>query len=110
MAIHTNSDYSQGARWFILYNYFLRHCDIDHYVGSKKVIEDLKSDYNISISANTLREDIKILQAEPFNLDIEMDRSARGGAGGYHLFSMPFEPYELKLMIDGISCSWILCH
>ena len=99
-----DDSYSQGQRWFILYNYLIQNTGKGRMVSRAQIFQHL-ANYDIHISANTLYADLDILSGDIFRLDIEKDKHAFKGAGGYYVSNPPFEPYELRLMVDSLQAS-----
>jgi len=103
MRIEANeSNITVSERQFLLYKYFLANSNEDTVIPYKQLMNFLWQTYGIIISTNTLYNDIAILtHPESFNLDIEYDFSKRG----YKLKSHPFEPLELRLLIDSVQAA-----
>lgn len=95
--------YTAGERQFLLYRYFLEHTCKGHAVSRQQILDYLDS-YEISISPQTLYNDINVLRGR-MHLDIEFDSHINKGAGGYWVSNPIFEPYELRLIVDGIQSS-----
>lgn len=93
--------YTPSQRQFLLYRYFLEHANKDSIVKTSELIDFLR-DYGMEISINTLYSDLDILRnAETFNLQWEYDYHKKG----YRLNNPPFEPREIRLLIDSIQSS-----
>ena len=93
---------SAGERLFVLYKYFLGHKNKNGVITYQEIQDFLSKQWEIEVSVNTLYSDIeKLKNPETFNLDIEYDFSKRG----YRLKNPPFEPYEVRLMLDSIQAS-----
>ena len=58
----TESNYTQGQRWFILYNYLIQNTGKGRMVSRAQIFQHL-ANYDIHISANTLYADLDILMA-----------------------------------------------
>ena len=96
--------YSQGERWFILYEYLVKNTGKGRMVSRAQIFDHLET-YGIKISANTFYADLGALGGEIFKLDIVHDKRAFKGAGGYYVTNPPFEPYELRLIVDSLQAS-----
>ena len=101
------SAYSQGERWFLLYQYFIKNSNKDTPVTFEDIRKHLLR-YDIVVHPNTLRSNIATLQSDIFGLTIEYDRRYNKGAGAYVLKNPPFEPYELRYITDSIQASKFL--
>ena len=101
------SAYSQGERWFLLYQYFIKNSNKDTPVTFEDIRKHLLR-YDIVVHPNTLRADIATLQSDIFGLTIEYDRRYNKGAGAHVLKNPPFEPYELRYITDSIQASKFL--
>jgi len=102
-----NSAYSQGERWFLLYQYFIQNSNKDTPITYDDICKHLLN-YNIEVHPNTLYADIATLQSDIFGLIIEYDRKYNKGSGAYVLKNPPFEPHELRLITDSIQASKFL--
>ena len=92
---------SSSERRFLLYRYLLEHTNREH-VATPKAIRDYLDDLGIKTSINTLYNDLRILSEEKtFNLQWEYDQSKKG----YRVVNPPFEPREIRLLIDSIQAS-----
>lgn len=99
--------YTPAERQFLLYEYFQKHTGKGHTVSRTQIMDYLGT-FGISVSTNTLYNDINVLRGV-MKLDIAFDPHVPNkGAGGYWLKNPRFEPRELRLMVDGIqSCKFI---
>ena len=95
---------SQGERWFIEYDYLIKNTGKGRMVSRAQIFKHLET-FGIKISVNTFYADLGALGGEIFNLDIRKDKHAFKGAGGYYVSNPPFEPYELRLMVDSLQAS-----
>ena len=105
MKIKVNDNlYTPSQRQFLLYRYLLEHANKDSIVKTTELIDHLR-DYGMEVSINTLYNDLDILRdAETFNLQWEYDYHKKG----YRLNNPPFEPREIRLLIDSIQASSFL--
>ena len=78
------ADYSQGERWFLLYQYFIKNSNKNSPITIDDICNHLLK-YNIVVHPNTLRADIATLQSDIFGLNIEYNRKYNKGAGAYVL-------------------------
>lgn len=69
-------------------------------IVTRKELEDYLDKRGYKVEKKTLYTDFGILEEE-FGLQLEYDRSKKG----YRLWNPPFEPYELRLMVDGVQSS-----
>ena len=101
------ADYSQGERWFLLYQYFIKNSNKNSPITFDDICNHLLK-YNIVVHPNTLRADIATLQSDIFGLNIEYNRKYNKGAGAYVLQNPLFEPAELRYITDSIQASKFL--
>ena len=95
--------YTPAERQFLLYEYFQKHTNKEHPVSRKEILDYLET-FEIYISPHTLYSDLDVLRGT-MKLDIQFNAHAHKGAGGYWVKNPKFEPYELRLMVDGIQSS-----
>ena len=95
--------YTPAERQFLLYEYFQRHTNKEHPVSRKEILDYLET-FEIYISPHTLYSDLDVLRGT-MKLDIQFNAHAHKGAGGYWVKNPKFEPYELRLIVDGIQSS-----
>ena len=94
----------QGERWFIEYDYLIKNTGKGRMVSRAQIFQHLEN-HDIHISLNTFYADLDILGGDIFRLDIMRDIHAFKGAGGYYIENPPFEPYELRMIVDSLqSC------
>ena len=87
----------QAERLLILRDYLLTHAGKNQYVSMKE-IKNYLAHYEIEVEdRRTLYSDFEILR-KVCNLEVEYDSHKHG----YHLLNPPFEPYELRLMVDSV--------
>lgn len=98
------SAFSRGSRWFLLYNYLVRNARKECPKSRAQIFEYL-SNYDISITIGTFYSDLDAMGNEIFQLDIVFDPHANRGAGGYWVKNPPFEPHELRFLVDSIQAS-----
>ena len=93
---------STGTKLRILYLYqhLLKYSDAEHPISTGQLIEDMKSEYGIDVSRNTLANDLKMLDESGF--DIEVVRSQNNS---YYIDTQTFDTAELKVLIDAVSSS-----
>ena len=102
---NTDNPYTQGERWFLIYNYLCQNARKGHPVSRSQVLDYLSLQYDISITPRTFYADIAVLSGGAFGLQVVFDKSAFRGAGGYYIENPPFEPHELRMMVDSIQAS-----
>ena len=95
--------YTPAERQFLLYEYFQKHTNKEHPVSRKEILDYLET-FEIYISPHTLYSDLDVLRGT-MKLDIHFNAHAHKGAGGYWVKNPKFEPYELRLIVDGIQSS-----
>ena len=95
--------YTPAERQFLLYEYFQKHTNKEHPVSRKEILDYLET-FEIYISPHTLYSDLDVLRGT-MKLDIQFNAHAHKGAGGYWVKNPKFEPYELRLIVDGIQSS-----
>ena len=88
---------NQGRRLILLKEYFLTYASKDHYVSMAEIKEYLAANEVGVEDRRTLYNAFEILREE-FGIDVEYDRRKHG----YRLTNPPFEPYELRLMVDSV--------
>lgn len=87
----------QAERLLILRDYLLTHTGKDQYVSMKEIKKHLDY-YDVDVDdRRTLYADFEMLR-NVCNLNVEYDSRKHG----YHLLNPPFEPYELRLMVDSV--------
>ena len=88
---------NQGRRLILLKEYFLTHASKEHCVSMKEIKAYL-DEYEVGVEdRRTLYNAFEILREE-FGIDVEYDSRKHG----YRLTNPPFEPYELRLMVDSV--------
>lgn len=91
--------YIIGIRLLLLKQYLEANAGKDRIV-TRRVIEKFLEDKGYPVEKKTLYTDFGILE-EVFGLQLEYDVHKKG----YRLLNPPFEPYELRLMVDGVQSS-----
>ena len=86
---------NQAVKLMIIRDYLYSHTNEDHWVTSKDIIAHLAS-HGIRADRKTIFTDMDRLQYD-YEMPIE-----RGGRKGYRVASPPFEPRELRMMIDSV--------
>ena len=94
---NTDSDYTQGERWFLLYNYLIKNSSKKHPVSRKQIFDYFEKEYGLKVSLHTFYADIGVIRSEAFNLDVEYDKHLFGGAGGYYVRSIYLKPMNCAL-------------
>lgn len=94
---------SQGERWFLIYKYLLQYTCKGHEASIRDIYDYLSSRYGIQISDHTFYADMEKLKQKVFQLDI-----AYIPKRGYYVANPPFEPHELRLLVDSIQASHFL--
>lgn len=87
-------------RILYLYQYLIQNTDSDKPVSTAELMKMLKERYGISVSRNTISDDLSILT--DCNLQIEVIHSTQNK---YYFDGQAFDIPELKLLIDAVSSS-----
>ena len=66
----------------------------------RQQIQDYLAEKEIFVEKKTVYRDLETLQGD-FGLDLSYDEHKKG----YYLLNPPFEPYELRLMVDSVQAS-----
>ncbi len=91
--------YLIGIRLMLLKQYLEANAGKDRYV-KRGEIEEYLTEQGFPVEKKTLYRDFQFLQAD-LGMQLEYDTHKKG----YRLLNPPFEPYELRLMVDGIQSS-----
>ena len=91
--------YYIGIRLLLLKEYLQANAGKDHIV-KRKEIEEYLMEKGFPVEKKTLYADFAVLD-DVFGLHLEYDKHKKG----YRLLNPPFEPYELRLLVDGIQSS-----
>ncbi len=94
-----NGRYSIAIRILLLKKYFEANAGRNRYVRPQEIHEFLK-EYELDVEKKALYADFAVL-GDIFGLQLEYDPHKKG----YRLLNPPFEPHELRLMVDGIQSS-----
>ena len=95
-------DITQGERRFAIYQYLLKNTNESQVATKAEIKRHLKELYEIEISDPTFYGDISALQGDVYGLEIGFDPKRNKGAGGYFVLNPPFEPKDIRLLIDCI--------
>ena len=88
-----------GTRLVLLRDYLYSHADANHAVSIKDMMIHL-ANCGFEVAIKTVYSDLHALQFD-FGLDLEYCEKLKG----YILRNPPFEPYELRLLIDSVQAS-----
>ena len=91
--------YYIGIRLLLLKEYLQANAGKDRIV-KRREIEEYLMEKGYPVEKKTLYSDFAVLDNE-FGLHLEYDPHKKG----YRLLNPPFEPYELRLLVDGIQSS-----
>lgn len=91
--------YVIGIRLLLLKEYLQANAGKDRIV-KRKEIEKYLTEKGFPVEKKTLYSDFAVLDSV-FGLHLEYDQHKKG----YRLLNPPFEPYELRLLVDGIQSS-----
>ena len=91
--------YYIGIRLLLLKEYLQANAGKDRIV-KRKELEEYLMEKGFPVEKKTLYADFAVLD-DVFGLHLEYDQHKKG----YRLLNPPFEPYELRLLVDGIQSS-----
>ncbi len=91
--------YVIGVRLLLIKQYLEANAGRNRYV-KRGELEEYLEEKGFPVEKKTLYSDFTYLQSD-FGLQLEYDTHEKG----YRLLNPPFEPYELRLMVDGIQSS-----
>ncbi len=91
--------YTIGIRLLLLKEYLQANAGKDRVVRRKE-LEEYLTEKGYPVEKKTLYSDFAALESE-FGLQLEYDQHKKG----YRLLNPPFEPYELRLLVDGVQSS-----
>lgn len=91
--------YTKTARIFMLYDYLRERTSKGH-VATKSEINAFFQEREIHISVNTLYADLDTMR-DYMGAEVEYDPHLKG----YYIKNPPFEPHELRLIIDSVQAS-----
>lgn len=91
--------YVVGVRLLLLKEYLEANAGRNRYVRRGEM-EEYLADKGFPVEKKTLYRDLEFLQVD-FGMLLEYDVHKKG----YRLLNPPFEPYELRLLVDGIQSS-----
>ena len=94
-----NGRYSIAIRILLLKKYFEANAGRNRYV-SRGELEAFLEEHELGVEKKALYADFAVL-GDIFGLQLEYDPHKKG----YRLLNPPFEPYELRLMVDSIQSS-----
>ena len=88
--------YSVGIRLLLLKEYLEANAGKNRIV-TRRQLEDYLDDKDFPIEKKTLYADLNALK-DYFGMKIEYDQRKKG----YRLLNPPFEPHELRMLVDGV--------
>lgn len=91
--------YVIGIRLLLLKEYFEANAGKNRLV-TRKQLETFLENHDFQVEKKTLYSDINALK-DYFGMKIEYDQRKKG----YRLLNPPFEPHELRMLVDGIQSS-----
>ena len=94
-----NGRYSIAIRILLLKKYLEANAGRNRYVTPKDIHNFLK-EYELDVEKKALYADFAVL-GDIFGLQLEYDPHKKG----YRLLNPPFEPYELRLLVDSVQSS-----
>ena len=94
-----NNGVYTAVRLLLLRDYLTANATRSHPVRRGEIEDYLKSQ-GYPVEKKTVYRDLEVLQSD-FGLALEYDESKKG----YYLLNPPFEPYELRLMVDSVQAS-----
>ena len=87
-------------RILYLYKHLFLHSDAEHPIATNRLIADLKAEYDIHVSRNTLADDLAMLNESGLTVEVVRSRS-----NSYYIDTNRLETAELKVLIDAVSSS-----
>lgn len=87
-------------RLLYLYDYLVKHTDIDHPLSTNQLIQAMQEEYDIHVGRNTISEDLAVMKE--CGLPVDFHDSTQNL---YYYDSRVFELPELKLLIDAVASS-----
>ena len=87
-------------RLLYIYQYLLKHSDVEHPVSTPELLKYLKDEYNMDVHRTTLPGDIAMMEEAGIHFEIIKSRQNK-----YYYDDRPFDVPELKLLIDAVSSS-----
>lgn len=87
-------------RLLYIYQYLLKHSDVEHPVSTPELLKYLKDEYNMDVHRTTLPGDIAMMEEAGIHFEIVKSRQNK-----YYYDDRPFDVPELKLLIDAVSSS-----
>jgi len=94
-----NGKYNIGIRLLLLKEYLQANAGKDRVVPRSELEKHLK-EHDVKGGMKAIYADFAVLESV-FGLQLEYDQHKKG----YRLLNPPFEPYELRLLVDGIQSS-----
>ena len=94
-----NNGVLTAVRLLLLRDYLTANATKAHPVRRSE-IEEYLAEQGYPVEKKTVYRDLEVLQSD-FDLALEYDEKAKG----YYLLNPPFEPYELRLMVDSVQAS-----
>ena len=88
--------YSVGIRLLLLKEYLEANAG-KHRLVTRRQLEDYLDNQNFPVEKKTLYADLNALK-DYFGMKIEYDQRKKG----YRLLNPPFEPHELRMLVDGV--------
>lgn len=95
-----NSGVLCAIRLLLVRDYLTANASKNRTVSRRQIQEHLKK-HGYPVEKKTVYRDLEVLRSPEFGLEIEYDEKAKG----YYLLNPPFEPYELRLMVDSVQAS-----
>ncbi len=99
--MNRNNGRSIAVRLMTLRDYLFANADQKHAVKVEDIIKHYKNKGFTNTSLKTVYSDLHALQSDEFNIDIAYDEKAKG----WLLHNPPFEPYEMRLIVDSVQAS-----
>lgn len=87
-------------RLLYIYQYLLKHSDVEHPVSTPELLKYLKDEYNMDVHRTTLPGDIAMMEEAGIHFEIVKSKQNK-----YYYDDRPFDVPELKLLIDAVSSS-----
>lgn len=94
-----NNGVLTAVRLLLLRDYLTANAS-GHHPVRRSEMEQFLAEQGYPVEKKTIYRDLEILRSE-FGLDLEYDEQKKG----YYLANPPFEPYELRLLVDSVQAS-----
>ena len=87
-------------RILYLYDYLIKHTDIEHPLSTNQLIKVLHDEFDIHVGRNTIGDDLAVMKACDMHVDFHDSTQNL-----YYFDGQVYETAELKILIDAIASS-----